>query len=175
MRLGICGKATRAVRNCISKVKSLTKVRIYHRLFFLNEQLRVRYVQGGSWPSSLCFVNALCSLKQQLYPPQQEQRDNWASQSHCNKTKQKKQPINRFCGNNVLMPLCLWYVSSHLLSPRSSPRWMTKKKSPFLISSDRAWPRLRQEDWLGHREVYRRRRESWWRWKGETGALGPNR
>lgn len=68
----------------------------------------------------------------QLHPPQQEQRRDWASQSNSGKkTKNNSLTTGRFCGNGSLMLLCLWSVSTHLLSPRSSPSGWQKKKSPF--------------------------------------------
>lgn len=142
MRLGICGKATSAAWICISWAKSLSKVRSCRTLkncsFFraVTWRLELTDRQPFMW-----YLNAV------WFEDQAEQSDSCILHSrteHLNPiVKKKKNSLTtvRFCGNGLLIVLCLWSVSSHLLSPCSSPPWMTKK-IPFLISSDRAWPRL---------------------------------
>jgi len=62
----------------------------------------------------------------QLHPSQQD----WASQTY--RKNKNSLTTDRFCGNGWLMLLCLLSVSTHLLSPCSSPPlgW-PEKKSPF--------------------------------------------
>lgn len=154
MRLGICGKARRATRISISWANSLSKVNCLNCEKWAVKCMHKAWVGGLHVSPTAWFFTNVPTLtvhcvvwrwgqtEWQLHPSQQDQRRAEEGRTeHLNPILKNSLTTSRFCGNSLLMLLCLWSVSSHLLSPCSSYHgW--QKKIPFLIISDRAWPRL---------------------------------